>query len=112
MNFRYKNINVQKECEDKRYSTRKFSKDIYNGVQEILTLLYVYDNMEKLSVTFGNTYNVHPLKGKRQGEWAISINKQYRLIFKPLNIDGEIENIREMREIVSIQIEGVSKHYE
>lgn len=43
--------------------------------------------------------NCHPLKGKRSGEWAVSISGNYRLIFEisqnpiPVKDDGSIDTI-------------------
>ena len=43
----------------------------------------------------------HPLKGKRDGEWAIDLSDFYRLIF---TVQGDKMEI--------IRIEEVSKHYD
>jgi proteic killer suppression protein len=43
----------------------------------------------------------HPLKGKRKGQYAVSLTGFYRLIF---TIEGELLNIA--------MIEEVSKHYD
>jgi plasmid maintenance system killer protein len=56
---------------------------------------------------------IHPLKGDKYGEWAITIYEGYRLIFKPVNENNEFEDIREMREIHCIRIiKEISNHYE
>ena len=37
-------------------------------------------------------YNLHELKGTRQGEWAITVSKNWRIVFKFLDGDAYIVN--------------------
>jgi len=45
--------------------------------------------------------NTHPLKGNRDGQWAIILTGFHRLIFRVLDDAGEV-----------IEFEEVSKHYD
>jgi proteic killer suppression protein len=56
-------------------------------------------NIEELKVLPG--LRCHPLKGDRQGHWAINLTGFYRLIF---TLEGETMEI--------VRIEEVSKHYD
>lgn len=49
----------------------------------------------------------HKLEGNYKDCYAINITNQYRLIFKPLNLE-----IMDLSKITDIEILEVSKHYE
>jgi proteic killer suppression protein len=50
--------------------------------------------------------NYEKLKGNRNGQSSVRVNKQYRIIFE------EIKNERAPFEVVLLGIEELSKHYE
>ncbi|MDD2515616.1 MAG: type II toxin-antitoxin system mRNA interferase toxin, RelE/StbE family [Candidatus Gracilibacteria bacterium] len=48
------------------------------------------ENLEKLKENpFYPSLRLHPLKGKLEGLWSISLNKAYRITFEPLE-NGDI----------------------
>ena len=51
----------------------------------------------------------HKLEGKLSGLFAINITSQYRLIFRPIEYDVIVDNLKEIK---NIEIMEVSKHYE
>jgi proteic killer suppression protein len=65
-------------------------------------------------------FHFHPLKGSRSNEYAIDLGRKlgFRLILKPLGKDGtvssnvQIYNDAVAIEIVVVQLEEVSNHYE
>lgn len=66
-----------------------------------------------------NSFQFHPLKGDRKGCHTIYLGKRlgYRLIVRPMDNDGNICSNEKIYgansfEIVNIQVEEVSKHYE
>jgi proteic killer suppression protein len=107
--FRYKDSKVKKECTDKKTATQKHSL-LFKKIQETLRFIDIYPNMEELNKQIGYV-QVHPLKGDREGQWALTLFSQYRLIFLPLDENGKYSNIREHRNISHIEIIEVSKHY-
>jgi len=62
------------------------------------------DKIEQLFQFAGLNYE--KLKGNFSGYSSVRINQQYRLIFE------EIANTKEPFEIVLLQLEEISKHYE
>lgn len=40
-------------------------------------------------------YQLHPLKGDRKGEWAISVNGNWRITFRPENEDMHDVNLED-----------------
>ncbi len=34
------------------------------------------------------SYHLHPLKGDRKGQWAMTVNKRWRVVFTPLDDNG------------------------
>ncbi|WP_415541556.1 type II toxin-antitoxin system RelE/ParE family toxin [Empedobacter stercoris] len=52
-------------------------------IDKIKRILFVIDSLEEvpedlLSIPF---YKPHPLKGKREGEWALKVSGNYRITF-------------------------------
>lgn len=110
MLFRYKDSKVKKECTDRKTANKRHAL-LFTKIQETLRLIAIYSNMEELNNQIGYV-RIHPLKHDRKGQWAISLFSQYRLIFLPLDENGEYSNVREFRNISQIEIIEVSKHYE
>lgn len=54
-------------------------------------------------------YRRHKLSGDLKDYFAVNIDMQYRLIFRPLDNKIIIENLEEIKDI---EIMEVSKHYE
>ncbi|MFB6305782.1 MAG: type II toxin-antitoxin system RelE/ParE family toxin [Flavobacteriales bacterium] len=77
-----------------------FGRDIIKQYKKKVLLLISVSKLKQLKQFKGLKFEY--LKGKRKGECSIRLNKQYRLIFKP--IDGINKEI--------IVINEISKHYE
>lgn len=58
-----------------------FLKDIDNLPKEIIDLAFKKEKIFRES-PFHPSLRSHPLKGKLEGLWSMSINKKYRIIFQ------------------------------
>lgn len=78
---------------------QKFSRVVIKQYQAKVTILMTIDALEKLYMI--RSLNFEALKGERNGQHSIRLNKQFRLI-----IEKKDENL------VEIEIIEISKHYE
>ena len=85
--------------ETKRIYLGHFSKRLPEQIQKAakrkLHIINCVSSLKELTVPPGN--HLESLKGKREGEWSIRINDQWRITFKPINggadyIDVKIED--------------------
>jgi proteic killer suppression protein len=77
---------------------RTWGNEIARKYQQRVKLLENAESIAELRQMPG--LRCHPLKGERSGEWAINLNRYYRLIF---TLEG--------RAAEMLTIEEVSKHY-
>ena len=72
----------------KNSATRRFaeeSKSKFSGMDERLATrrLNLIDSISSLSeIDRLRSIHLHPLKGSRKGYWAMTINDQWRMVFK------------------------------
>ena len=78
---------------------KAFGDQVARKYVQRVNLIRAAKNLDEVMVLPG--LRCHPLKGKRQGQYAIKLTGFYRLIF---TIDGDCLDIA--------QIEEVSKHYD
>ncbi len=70
-----------------------------------LTQLSAFESLQDIPVS--KPFRRHKLIGDRNDCFTVNIDNQYRLIFVPINGDGE-----DLSSVTIISIEEVSKHYE
>ena len=110
MELTYKNEKLKKLCEDPKYNkelVKKYGSDVAKKLPQRIQELKSFNSLNDVPVTL--PFRRHKLDGKREGEFAINITNQYRLIFKQKDNNIIIEDLREIKEI---EIMEVSKHYE
>ena len=54
-----------------------------NRIRDILLALDGADALNELSEPF---YRLHPLKGERKGQWAVTVSRMWRIVFR---IEGD-----------------------
>lgn len=54
-----------------------------------LSVLYAADEVGDLGLP---GYGLHPLKGKRKGEWSITVTGNWRIVFR-MDRPGEVTNV-------------------
>ncbi|SOB77408.1 proteic killer suppression protein [Marinobacter sp. LV10R510-11A] len=60
--------------------SKKFPPDVASRAARKLEYVHLAEQLEDLKVPPGN--RLHPLSGDRQGQYAISINDQWRICFR------------------------------
>lgn len=78
---------------------QRFSAEIIRQYQAKVKILIAVDSLKDL-LQF-RSLNFESLKGDRKGQFSIRINKQYRLII-----------VEVMDDLIEVEIQEISKHYE
>lgn len=99
MKIRFRTRKLQKQYQNVREAEKAFGAIVSRKyIQRINILKQVRDIDEACSLP---GLRCHPLKGNRQGQWAVKLTGYYRLILTP---EGE--------KLEIACIEEVSKHYD
>ncbi|MEE6683599.1 type II toxin-antitoxin system RelE/ParE family toxin [Limosilactobacillus reuteri] len=115
----YKNRSVEKVCKSLKKARKKYPSDVAEGLFGLINYLKAAPSL--LDVNVMRIYNLHSLKGDRNGQLALDINGRrggYRLICVPLNEQYECSDMPKdnlvlyYKSIRIIRIEEVSNHYE
>lgn len=61
--------------------------DMVSRIEEILGLLDVASRVEDMDIPH---FRLHPLKGERKGQWAVTVRANWRIVFK---FEGEAEDV-------------------
>ena len=89
---------LQKQYEDHRESEKAYGAQVARKYIARVNIIKQSRDIEELKKLPG--LDCHPIKGNRQGQWAVKLTGFYRLIF---TLEGERLEIA--------FIEEVSKHY-
>jgi len=96
---RFKTRKLQKHYEKSAEAEKAYGREVARKYIQRVNIIKQVRDINELCDLPG--LRCHPLKGKRQGQWAVKLTGFYRLIF---TLQGK------MLEIA--QIEEVSKHYD
>ena len=110
MELTYKSERLKDLCENKRFNnelSKKYGIDVAKKLPQRIIELKAFDSVNDIPVF--PPFRRHKLEGDREGQFAIDITRQYRLIFRPEDNNIIIEDLREIKKI---KIMEVSKHYE
>lgn len=110
MELTYKNDKLQDLCENPKFNkelVKKYGPKVAVNLPKRIKELKAFNSLN--DVPTSPPYRRHKLTGDRDGQFAISINNQYRLIFRQKENKIIIEDLRKIKEI---EIMEVSKHYE
>lgn len=118
MEIRYKTARLKSICQDSKKATKEYGKLVTEKL--LSTINYIESSTSLIDVRCYPPFHFEPLKGNRAGEYSISLGRKlgFRLILKPLNGNGtvcsniQIYNDAAAIEIVVVQFEEVSNHYE
>lgn len=97
-------------CENPSYNkelVKKYGSDVAERLPRRIKELKAFDNLSDVPVA--PPFRRHKLSGNLKGLFAVSITNQYRLIFRQIDNNIIIEDLKEIKEI---EIMEVSKHYE
>ncbi|CAB5507475.1 hypothetical protein AZO1586I_1923 [Bathymodiolus thermophilus thioautotrophic gill symbiont] len=103
MDIHFKTKKLQKLCSNNRQANKDLGAKCAKKLQKILERLFAINELNDCSLG-----NPHPLKGKRKGQFSISLDGGYRLVFEalepiPSNEDGST-NWKKVKKITIIFI--------
>ncbi len=112
----YRNNKDKKICTDFRKAKKEVGDKVADKLYSLINFIESAENL--LDIKSVPTYHLHPLEGKRKGQFAINLGRRlgWRLIVIPIDEDGnklesvDINTLYELSNIVLVW--EVSKHYE
>lgn len=107
----YSDSKVQKVCENEKDARKKLGQDVSQKLFQRLQWLSKAPNLDFFNSSY-RFLRIHKLSGQYDGMYALSINKQYRIIFYPCDEDGDACLEADFKAISVVTIQEVSKHYE
>ena len=99
MEIRFRTSLLRKSFEDYALAERKYGDTVARKYIQRVTLLKQARNLAEVMAV--RSIRCHPLKGSRKGQYSVSLDFRYRLIF---TVSGDALEIA--------WIEEVSKHYD
>lgn len=118
MEISYKTEKLRSVCNDLRKAKKAYGEKVAEKLYSAINYIELAESL--IDVRCYPPFHFHPLKGSRSNEYAIDLGRKlgFRLILKPLGKDGtassniQIYNDAAAIEIVVVQLEEVSNHYE
>lgn len=99
MKVLFRKKKLEKCYVESQRAIREFGPEV--GRRYILRINIIMSALDLEALKKQRSLRCHPLKGNREGQWAINLTDRYRLGFSLHGDDLEI-----------VQIEEVSKHYD
>lgn len=99
MNIRFRTRTLQRQYANSSEALKAYGKDVGRKYIQRVNIIKKVRNIEELIQI--RALRCHPLKGNREGQWALKLTGFYRLIFTLEGCQLEIACIEE-----------VSKHYD
>jgi len=109
MKLTYKNNKLQNLCENSRSNkelVKKFGIDVAKKLPQRIQQLKAFESLADVPSTL--PFRRHKLQGDRKGLFAVNINEVYRIIFRSVMNNIEVDNLKEIKDI---EITEVSNHY-
>lgn len=92
MNIIYKNNKIQKACEDFSVAKREYGENNAIKLHKAIKLLIAADDIEMLLRT--KMQGCHRLVGDREGQYAMTLEQPFRLVFKIVNDEIHIISVK------------------
>ncbi len=109
MQIYFKEKKLQKACESKRLSDKRWGSDNAKKIRQRLLELKAADTLADVSKL--PPARCHDLFGDRRGQFAVDVKQPYRLVFEPadnpvpLRPDGSIDK-SSVRSIQILEVEN------
>ncbi|MCY4031925.1 MAG: type II toxin-antitoxin system RelE/ParE family toxin [Hyphomicrobiales bacterium] len=68
--------------------SRKLPPEMVDRIESILSRLDVMENIRDMRLSY---LRLHSLKGKRKGQWAVTVKDNYRITFRFM--DGHVRDV-------------------
>lgn len=91
----YKNKKLERICLDQSVARKQYGQRMADYIQQRLQELEAAETVEEL-IQYG-IGRCHPLKGRRQGQYAMDLEQPHRLVF---TVKHEVVQIARVEEIV------------
>lgn len=115
--LQYHDKTVKKLCTDLKKAKKDLPTVVAEKLHALINLLESSENLQDVAEM--QIYHLHPLQGKREGQYALDIAGRragYRLVIIPLNADGnewKEKNVNIIYQATEAIIAWeVSNHYE
>ena len=99
MQIRFRTRSLQRQYENSSEAFKAYGKDVATKFIQRINIIKTVRNMDELIQI--RALRCHPLKGNRDGQWALKLTGFARLIF---TLEGD--------QLEVACIEEVSKHYD
>lgn len=100
MKISFDNSELEKCAQDQRYGRKRLGR-LYVVYLHRLQVMRQVDHLEDLRHAPGH---FHQLKGRRRGEWACRLSKNFRLVFKPNDFGNLVDNQKDWSWIQHVLI--------
>ncbi len=110
MELTYKNEKLKNICENPEYNkelVKKYGIEVAKKLPRRIKELKAFNTLNDVPSSL--PFRRHKLTGERNGQFAVNVTGQYRLIFRQKENNIIIEDLKEIKKI---EIMEVSKHYE
>lgn len=94
MKITYKNKKIKKVCTDASFSDKSYGKAMSGKIQQRIAEISASDSVEVLLKN--GIGRCHPLFHNRKGQYAMSLEEPYRLIFEKIDSTVQIAKICEL----------------
>jgi len=92
----FANNKLEKYFRDHKEAEKKFGKQVATRYIQRVTIIQSTQSIDELQKLPG--LRCHPLKGVKQGVWAVKLVGRYRLTF---TVEGESENLIRLLEVTN-----------
>lgn len=91
MEIQYRDSKIEKVCLSIKEAKKKHG-ELAEKIHLRIKQLVAADNLEDAMAI--RSMRLHPLKGERDGEYAVSLSGNYRMIFTPVEKNGRLCQIK------------------
>lgn len=99
MDIRFATRKIAKLCNDGKVATQKLGP---NGAKKLRNRLDDLADLPSMHGIRGIAGRPHPMKGDRAGQWSLDLDGAWRLIFRP--VDEEGNTVFDPRVFVDVEI--------
>lgn len=94
MKVRYRNNKIRKVCTDANAARKEYGENMARKIHQRIDELTAIDTVEMMIM-----YHIgrcHPLKGNREGQYALDLVHPYRLVFTQKGHEIQIAEVQEI----------------
>lgn len=114
--IKYRDHRVERLCTDYRQAKKELNVRVADKLYSLLDTLKMGNNLQEIFDL--KMYYLHPLKGNREGEFALDLGRRtgYRLVIVPLDDHGNRWEVFDLKKVFCstriVLVWEVTNHYE